>query len=323
MAPPLAASQHDLIDAIIKNNLPNTLIAKTANCHERTVRRRQSKQCSTATQKPRGQRRLITPYIDHILREQLASEPGLLQREMADFLYKKTRVKVSLSNLNQSLKAMGWSRKISRQVARQRNQELQDLYIHKLSEFKTNQLVFINESGCNKKVSQQRWGWAPRGYTPVQINSFNQDQRYQILPAYTVKGVLLARIYSRSTDTEFFNDFIKQLLQHCGRWPEPRSVLVMDNATFHCSDRLKELYEAAGVKLLYLPPYSPDFNPIEEFFAELKAYIKRHWNKYKGLIKDDFKEFLRHCIDAVGQSKKSTQGHFQHARLSIEEPCND
>jgi transposase len=198
-----------------------------------------------------------------------------------------------------------FSRKISRRVARQRNQELRDLYIHKLSEFETNQLVFIDESGCDKKVGQRRWGWAPRGCTPVQINSFNRDQRYQILPAYTVEGVLLARVYSGSTDTELFNDFIEQLLQHCGRWPEPRSVLVMDNATFHCSDKLKELCEAAGVKLLYLPPYSPDFNPIEEFFAELKAYIKKHWNEYKGLIRDDFKEFLRHCIDAVGKSKKS------------------
>jgi transposase len=49
----------------------------------------------------------------------------------------------------------------------------------------------------------------------------------------------------------------------------------MDNASFHHSERVKQLCSDAGGKLLYLPPYSPDFNPIEEFFAELKAYIKK------------------------------------------------
>ena len=52
-------------------------------------------------------------------------------------------------------------------------------------------------------------------------------------------------------------------------------MLVIDNVSFYYSDRIKTLYTNAGVKLLYLPLYSPDFNPIEEFFTELKAYIKK------------------------------------------------
>jgi len=46
----------------------------------------------------------------------------------------------------------------------------------------------------------------------------------------------------------------------------------MDNASFHHNPTIKTMCSDAGVKLLYLPPYSPDFNPIEEFFAELKAF---------------------------------------------------
>ena len=86
----------------------------------------------------------------------------------------------------------------------------------------------------------------------------------------------MSRIFKGSTDAAFFELFIGQLLQHCGRWPEPKSVLVMDNASFHHSDRIKILCAEAGVKLLYLPPYSPGFNPIEEFFAELKAHINKN-----------------------------------------------
>lgn len=49
----------------------------------------------------------------------------------------------------------------------------------------------------------------------------------------------------------------------------------MDNASFHHTDRIAQMCTEAGVKLIYLPPYSPDLNPIEEFFAELKAFIKK------------------------------------------------
>jgi transposase len=50
----------------------------------------------------------------------------------------------------------------------------------------------------------------------------------------------------------------------------------MDNTSFHHLARIKQLCKEAGVKLLYLPPYSPDLNPIKEFFAELKIFIKRN-----------------------------------------------
>jgi transposase len=84
-----------------------------------------------------------------------------------------------------------------------------------------------------------------------------------------------------TTDSAVFGDYIEQLLQHCGRWPEPNSVLVMDNASFHHTERIEQKCDDAGVKLMYLPPYSPELNPIEEFFAELKAFIKRSWGTYE------------------------------------------
>jgi transposase len=78
-----------------------------------------------------------------------------------------------------------------------------------------------------------------------------------------------------STNASFFKDFIKELLEHCGRWPKPRSILVIDNTSFHHSERIKQMCTAKGIKLVYLLPYSPDLNPIKEFFAELKAFIQR------------------------------------------------
>lgn len=57
--------------------------------------------------------------------------------------------------------------------------------------------------------------------------------------------------------------FIEQFLHHCNRRPEPRSVIIMENASFHRTEWVKQMCLSAGVKLLYLPPYSPDLNPIK------------------------------------------------------------
>lgn len=103
--------------------------------------------------------------------------------------------------------------------------------------------------------------------------------------------------FQRSTEATMFEGFIEQLLEHCGRWPEPKSVLAMDNASFHYTERIRELCSNAGVKLLYLPPYSPNLNLIEVFFAELKAFIRRNWQKRTC---QDFKDLLEWSLDIVG-----------------------
>lgn len=126
-------------------------------------------------------------------------------------------------------------------------------------------------------------------------------------------------MFQGSTDASVFENFIEQLLRHCGKWPEPKSVLVMDNVFFYYSDRIDQMCSEAGVKPVYLPPYSPDLNPIEEFFAELKAFIRRHWQSYEENTDQGFDTFLEWCIDTVGARAESAEGEFRHAGLTVEE----
>jgi transposase len=93
--------------------------------------------------------------------------------------------------------------------------------------------------------------------------------------------VLFYCVFQGLTDSTIFEDFIEQLLQHCGRWLELKSVLVMDNALFYYSEGVKELCVRAGVKLVFLLLYSLDLNLIEEFFRDLKRFIRRNWGEYK------------------------------------------
>jgi transposase len=93
----------------------------------------------------------------------------------------------------------------------------------------------------------------------------------------------------------------------------------MDNVSFYYTEHIRQMCYDAGVKLVYLPLYSPDLNLIEEFFAELKAFIKQNWHIYEGNPKQGFGNFLEWCINVVGGRERSAEGYFRHAGLNIEE----
>jgi transposase len=130
---------------------------------------------------------------------------------------------------------------------------------------------------------------------------------------------MLAHVFPGPTDHEIFENFIEELLPRCGRWPQPRSVLIMDNASFHRSANIDRMCAAAGVITLYLWLCSPDLNPIEEFFAQLKAFCRRYWPIYRNMVGPDFRGFLQWCVEEVGSDKKSARGHFRHAGIILDE----
>ena len=63
------------------------------------------------------------------------------------------------------------------------------------------------------------------------------------------------RMYKGSTDHNIFESFIEELLPYCGKWPEPKSILIMDNAFFRHTEKIQQMCQDAGVVLIYLPPY--------------------------------------------------------------------
>ena len=97
--------------------------------------------------------------------------------------------------------------------------------------------MFIDKSGADLKTGVRKTGWAPSGVTPVLQTPYNRGEtRLNILPAYTVNGVLVASVYEGSTNGEGFEFWVANtLLPRCNRFPAERSVVVMDNASFHHS----------------------------------------------------------------------------------------
>lgn len=132
-------------------------------------------------------------------------------------------------------------------------------------------------------------------------------------------SILLARVFQGLIDIVVFEDFIKQLLYYCSKQLKPKSILIIDNALFYYLTKIEELYKEAKVKLLYLPLYSPDLNLIKEFFVKLKIFIKRNQQLYINTLRQDFKIFLKQCINIIRVRKLSAEGHFRHFKLFIKE----
>jgi DDE superfamily endonuclease len=254
-----------------------------------------------------------------VLRQHLPERPDQYLEEMEVFLWVEFEVRIPKSTISRTLRSASWSKKTAHLVAKEQNADLRDFYWYNLSSFRSYHLVYVDESGCDTRVGFRRTGWSPLGVTPLQVTQFHRGQRYQIPPAYSQNGILLAHFFQGATDGAVFEDFIGQLLSHCGRWPEPNSVLAMDNASFHHTERIKQMRDAAGVKLVYLPPYSPDLNPVEEFFAELKQFFKKHWSTYAGNPELEFNAFLEWCLGMLGGKEGSAKGHFRHAGLTVED----
>lgn len=324
MAPNLKPPQLELIHHMIQSNsLTTSQMALAAGCSKQSILHiRSNLKTFGNVRAPRngvGRPRSITPSMLEALCEHLMEKPTLYRDEMALFLWDEFGKHVTIQSISRALASVGWSKKAARQIAKEQNADLRDFYLHNLSTFRPYHLVFVDESGCDKRAGFRRTGWSPLGVTPVQISKFHRDRRYQILPAYAQDGIVLRRIFQGSTDANVFEDFIEQLLQHCNRWPEPKSVLIMDNASFHRTEKIQRMCSDSGVELVYLPPYSPDLNPIEEFFSELKQFIKRRWNEYEVNPNQGFDAFLEWCVDVIGSRVSSAEGHFRNAGLMIDE----
>lgn len=90
------------------------------------------------------------------------------ERELvATFLQQRLEATVSQASISRALKSMRWSKKTARQVAREQNADFQDYYLHKVSQFRSYQLVFIDELSCDKRISTRLTGWSPVGTAPV------------------------------------------------------------------------------------------------------------------------------------------------------------
>lgn len=132
-------------------------------------------------------------------------------------------------------------------------------------------LVFIDETWASTNMARTH-GRAPRGQRLRAAIPHGHWKTTTFVAGLRTSGMVAPMVLDGPINGEFFQAYVDQVLL-----PElrPGDIVVMDNLGSHKGAGVREAIEAVGASLLYLPPYSPDFNPIEMAFAKLKAMLRK------------------------------------------------
>jgi transposase len=163
-------------------------------------------------------------------------------------------------------------------------------------------LVFVDEMGTNTSLSPI-YAWAPKGRRAHCSVPRNRGKNTTLLSSMSLSGMGPSLAVDGPTDREVFEAYVERVLAPTLRAGQ---VLVMDNLSVHKGERVRELIEHRGCELLYLPPYSPDLNPIEEAFGKIKGLLR----KAEARTREALVEAMGRVLSAV--SKHDARGFFEH-----------
>jgi transposase len=175
------------------------------------------------------------------------------------------------------------------------------------AEIDARRLAFVDEMGTNTSLSPS-YAWAPRGERASCSVPRNRGKNTTLLSSMTLEGLGPSLAVEGATDREVFEAYVERLLAPTLRRGQ---VVVMDNLTAHKGERVRELIEERGCELLYLPPYSPDLNPIEEAFSKVKRILR----KAESRTREALVEAIGAAISAV--TAKDARGFFGHCGYGI------
>jgi transposase len=187
--------------------------------------------------------------------------------------------------------------------AAERDEEHRTIWHRIVRQVAADRLVFVDESGANITLAP-RYGRAPRGERCPGRVPRNYGQNTTLFASLSLgAGLSSAMLLDGPADRAAFEAYVERVL--CPTL-QPGQIVIMDNLAVHKQVRIRRLVRAAGCLLLFLPSYSPDFNPIEMAFAKIKASVRRRAARTHELLE----QALAEAIDLV--TLADARGFFRH-----------
>jgi transposase len=264
------------------------------------------RQTGSAAPRPHGGGK--PPTLDPDALERLRQ----LVREDSDATLEQYRQRLGIQGsimiIWRGLKRLGITRKKKSLHAAERDRpEVQNqrrAFRRNVQPIEPKRLVFVDEAGVTTAMTPA-YGRAPRGER-VESSAPASWQSVTVVAAMGLDGVRAPMAYPGGTGAATFEAYVEQILV-----PElrPGDVVVFDNLAAHRGPAVAEAIEGAGACVLRLPPYSPDFTPIEQLFSKLKERLRRLGTRTKDRLYQAIREALNHV------TPQDILGWFQHAGL--------
>jgi transposase len=239
----------------------------------------------------KGQSRSPLKKYELWLLELVRREPDLTLEEIQCRLLDERQQKAGLDLFGGSSTATASASKKSVRAAEQDRPDVaaaRAAWVDDQAKLDPERLVFIDETGTSTNMARLR-GRAPRGERLVGKIPQGHWKTTTFVAGLRATALTAPCVIDGPMNGNAFLAYVEQVLAPSLK---PGDIVVLDNLSAHKVPSVREAIEAAGARLLYLPPYSPDFNPIEQLFAKLKALLRRAaersvaglWNRIAGLL---------------------------------------
>jgi len=188
-------------------------------------------------------------------------------------------------------------------VAAERNEEHRYAFRRRVARFAHERLIFVDETGIHTAMTR-RYARAPRGQRAVGTVPRNHGRTVSVIGALGVTGMVAAMRVEGAVDTDVFNSFVRQGLAPKLR---PGAVVLLDNLSVHHASVIEAVVRARQGQVVFLPPYSPDFSPLENCWAKVKTALRaaaariRHTlaraltTALRRITPQDIRGWFRHC----------------------------
>lgn len=259
-----------------------SVVAKNLGVNKSTVSRIVNRFLTTGSvtknvyPKERAFRKLTSP-AQHFILNHVLEKPGIYLRELQKDLLDQLLLDIDVSTICRFLHESNFRYQKLSVVSLQRDVLCRQKYINDVSLYNPDMFIFVDETGSDIRNSVRRYGYSLRGMPLEYPTMFVRGERTSAIAMMSIRGILDVYVTQGTTNGDTFCRFIEncvlpQLQPFDG--VRPHSVLVMDNCSIHHVQEVQELLDGVGAMLHFLPPYSPDLNPIELAFSKVKTGIK-------------------------------------------------
>jgi len=268
----------------------------------RRLKQRRRQNGEVIPRQPRPRQPTLTPHLDRI-RELVATHPDATLEELRALL----GVAVCVATLWAAVRRLGLT--VKKKVLRAAEQDRPDVK-QKRDDWQAAQptldparLVFVDETWASTAMTR-RYGRAPAGERLVCPVPHGHWKTTTFVAGLRLGGLTAPLVIDGAVNGDLFVAYVEQVLVPT---LVPGDVVVMDNLSSHKRARVRQAIEGAGCALLFLPPYSPDLNPIEQAFAKLKALLRKAqersvdglWSFLGGALDlfsaEECRNYFRHC----------------------------
>ena len=300
-------------------DLEISFLADLFGPNKRSIQRWYNRFLKDGTVHDKAQSRRQSRWPPHVVEEvgnYVKAHPTFYIEELQEYL--RTRFP-TLPNTSESTicRALNFDLQLTRKkltkAAREAIPEEITTYYEKLQPIYSfpEQLVFIDETSKDGRDAFRRYARSKRGTKAVVRLPFSRGKRVSVLAALDHKGFMSWKCTEGTfTRNKFHEAFSEKIVPHLNPWPLPRSIVIMDNAKIHMFRELEDAVHQCGARLIFLPPYSPELNPIEVCFGQLKRWIQKYANLVFPLYPE---EVLKIAMPAcTSDIEHGTLGLFGH-----------